>query len=681
LARLCFICDKQHKFGAPRFAWGASTAVESYIGQVSWDFRVEAVICFRTISNNGDCCAWRAEPVYWRSSALLISSRSSIFPIFYLPDLLFEACTMRRFFYASLIVPMLVSGVAFASAPAGQSAESGAAFEGLVDRFFDAALPYEPTQATELGIHAYDAKLEDYSPGTLKTEIRGLHYYMSKFDALDGSGLGVGQQGDLAMMRNYLRSQLLTLETIKMWQKNPDMYASGITGSAFSLMEREFASPDDRLRSLVEREEQMPRVLEEGKQNLENPPQVYTEIAIEQIPGDVSFFENDVPAAFSAATDADLKAQFKKTNAAVIVALQDYGKWMQSDLLARSHGDFRFGADTFAKKLQYDEMVTTPLPQLLQIAMDDLHKNQAEFARVAKLVDPGKEPKQVLAELATDHVAPDQLLQTFRDQFSGLIAFIRTKQIITIPSDVEPVVEETPPFMRATTQASMDPPGPFETHSKTAYFNVTLPEKDWTPEHIAEHMAAYNIGTVVSTSVHEAYPGHYVQFLWVNTAGLSKVRKIVTANTNVEGWAHYCEQMMLDEGYGQPGAGAKNQRDAYLIRLGQLQDALLRDARFVVSIEMHTGTMTMAQATDFFVNEGYQSRAVGEVEVKRGTADATYLYYTLGKLEILKLRADYKKKLGGTYTLEKFHDAFMRQGGAPIPVVRKALLGDDSPSL
>jgi uncharacterized protein (DUF885 family) len=172
-----------------------------------------------------------------------------------------------------------------------------------------------------------------------------------------------------------------------------------------------------------------------------------------------------------------------------------------------------------------------------------------------------------------------------------------------------------------------------------------------------------------------------VQFLWVNTAGLSKVRKIVTANTNVEGWAHYCEQMMLDEGYGQPGAGAKNQRDAYLIRLGQLQDALLRDARFVVSIEMHTGTMTMAQATDFFVNEGYQSRAVGEVEVKRGTADATYLYYTLGKLEILKLRADYKKKLGGTYTLEKFHDAFMRQGGAPIPVVRKALLGDDSPSL
>jgi uncharacterized protein (DUF885 family) len=601
---------------------------------------------------------------------------------------------LRRFPYVPVLFSVLLSAAPWAVAAnpvvaralaqdAAASSARGPAFEGLVDRFFNAALPFEPTQATQLGIHTYDGKLEDYSQGTLQQEIRGLHYYMSKFDAFGDDGLDVGQQGDLAMMRNYLRSQLLTLETIKMWQKNPDTYSSGITGSAFSLMEREFASPDDRLRSLVEREEQMPRVLAEGKENMVNPPQVYTEIAIEQIPGDVSFFQNDVPAAFSKATDADLKARFAKTNAAVIAALQDYGKWMQGDLLARSHGDFRFGADTFAKKLQYDEMVTTPLPQLLQIAMDDLHKNQAEFARVAQLVDPGKQPKEVLAELAADHVAPDQLLQTFRDQFSGLIGFIRAKQIITIPSDVEPVVEETPPFMRATTQASMDPPGPFETHSKTAYFNVTLPEKNWTPEHIAEHMAAYNIGTVVSTSVHEAYPGHYVQFLWVNTAGLSKVRKIVTANTNVEGWAHYCEQMMLDEGYGQPGAGAgaKDQRDAYLIRLGQLQDALLRDARFVVAIQMHTGTMTMAQATDFFVEQGYQSRSIGEVEVKRGTADATYLYYTLGKLEILKLRADTKKKMGAAYSLEKFHDAFMRQGGAPIPVVRRALLGDDSPSL
>jgi hypothetical protein len=316
----------------------------------------------------------------------------------------------------------------------------------------------------------------------------------------------------------------------------------------------------------------------------------------------------------------------------------------------------------------------------LQIAYADLHKNQAEFQRVAKEVDPTKTPQQELAELATIHPAPDKLLQVFQDSFDGEIAFIQSKKIITIPSDVKPTLEETPPFMRATTQASMDPPGPFETHSKTAYFNVTLPEKDWTPEHIAEHMAAFNVGTIVSTSVHEAYPGHYIQFLWMPQFS-SNIRKLLGANTNIEGWAHYCEEMMLDEGYGQPGVGAKDEHEAKLIRLGQLQDALLRDARFIVSIQMHTGNMTFDQAVDTFVKEGYQSHSVGVMESKRGTSDATYLYYTLGKLEIMKLRDDMQKKQGAAFTIGKFHDSFMHQGFAPIKVVRKAMLGDDSPVL
>jgi uncharacterized protein (DUF885 family) len=243
------------------------------------------------------------------------------------------------------------------------------------------------------------------------------------------------------------------------------------------------------------------------------------------------------------------------------------------------------------------------------------------------------------------------------------------------------VLEETPPFMRATTQASMDSPGPFETHSTTAYFNVTLPEKDWTPEHVNDYMAAFNVGTVISTSVHEAYPGHYVQFLWVNHTDLSKVRKLINSNTNVEGWAHYCEQMMLDEGYGQPGTGAKDEREAKLIRLGQLQDALLRNARFVVGIKLHTGQMTLDQARTFFVSEGYQAPSIADVETKRGTVDPTYLYYTLGKLMIMKLRDDVKAKESANFSLQKFHDDFMRQGGAPLKIVRKAMLGDDSPVL
>jgi uncharacterized protein (DUF885 family) len=335
-------------------------------------------------------------------------------------------------------------------------------------------------------------------------------------------------------------------------------------------------------------------------------------------------------------------------------------------------------------------MVDIPLDRLLQIGYDDLHRNQAEFARVAKEIDPSKTPQQELAELASIHPAPDHLLQAFHDRFDSEVAFIRSHHIISIPSDVQPTLEETPPFMRATTQASMDPPGPFETHSTRAYFNVTLPEPTWSAQRTSEYMAAFNVGTIVSTSVHEAYPGHYVQFLW-EPQFPSTIRKLIGASTNIEGWAHYCEQMMLDEGYNAPGVGTvaaagttEAERESKLIRLGQLQGALLRDARFIVAIRMHTGVggaLTIQQAEDFFVNEGYQSRPIAEVETKRGTADALYLYYTLGKLQILKLRSDLEKKQGPAFSLEQFHDAFMRQGFAPIKVIRRAMLHDDSPVL
>jgi uncharacterized protein (DUF885 family) len=567
-------------------------------------------------------------------------------------------------------------------AAGAQGLDTNAKFRALADQYFEqSTFAYNPTFGTMAGLHEYDSKLENYSHATIEAQVATLHEFEKKFDDLPAFQMDQSMQGDREMVLDDIRSKLLTLEVIKPWEKNPDNYSSGIANSAFVLMERNFASPDDRLRSLIAREKLMPAVFTAARQNLKNPPHIYTEIALEQLPGIISFFESDVPEAFKDAKDPATKAEFKKTNAAVIAALNNYESWLKQDLLARSNGDFKLGADTFSKKLEYDEMVDTPLPKLLEIAHADMLKNQAEFARVAKEVDPSKTPEEVLAELATIHPAPDQLLQTFRDTFSGLISFINTNHIITIPSDVRPTLEETPPFMRATTQASMDPPGPFETHSTTAYFNVTLPEKNWTAEHIAEHMAAFNVGTVISTSVHEAYPGHYVQFLWTNYAPLSKVRKLIGANTNIEGWAHYCEQMMLDAGYGQPGTGAKDEREAHLIRLGQLQDALLRDARFIVGIKMHTGEMTFDQAVDLFVKEGYQSRSVGTVETKRGTSDPTYLYYTLGKLQILKLRADLEKRQGSNFSLQRFHDDFMRQGGAPIKIVRQALLGDNSPTL
>jgi uncharacterized protein (DUF885 family) len=445
-------------------------------------------------------------------------------------------------------------------------------------------------------------------------------------------------------------------------------------------MERKFAPPDDRLRSLVAREKLMPALLAAARVNLENPPRVFTEIAIEQLPDIVSFFQHDVPSAFADAQDPALKAAFATTNTAVITALNDYLAWLKSDVLARSNGDFRIGADTFSKKLEYDEMVDLPLDKLLEIGWADLRKNQDHFKQVAAELEPGKDPRAVLEELGDNHPAPDQLMNAFRARFDGLVAFIHDHHIVTLPSDVQPILQETPPFMRATTTASMDTPGPYETHSTQAYFNVTLPDPTWSKADVDGYMHGFNVGTVVSTAVHEAYPGHYVQFLWLPQAP-SKVRKLLGANTDVEGWAHYCEQMMLDEGYGQPGVGAKDERESKLLRLGQLQDALLRNARFIVGIEMHTGKMSIEEAEAFFQKEGYQSKENAEVETKRGTGDPTYLYYTLGKLEIMKLREDVKKKQGAAFSLEQFHDDFLRQGFPPIKIVREAMLGDDSPTL
>jgi uncharacterized protein (DUF885 family) len=556
-------------------------------------------------------------------------------------------------------------------------------FQKASDEYFDQVFfHYGPTNGTLVGYHQYDTQLENYSRKNIDAEIAALKGFEKRIEAIhpDAEAANFVPRSDREIVLSNIRSTLLTLETIRPWEKNADMYSGLAANGAFSLMERKFASPDDRLRSLIAREKQMPELFANARVNLKNPPRIFTEIAIEQLPGIVSFFEHDVPLAFAEAKDPALKAEFAKSNAAVILALNNYLGWLKGDLLAKSTGDFRIGAATFSKKLAYDEMVDLPLDKLEEIGWADLHKNQEHFKKLAKELEPTKETSAVLEDLGKNHPAPDQLINSFRATFDGLMSFIRAHHIVTIPSDVKPIVEETPAFMRATTTASMDTPGPFETHATEAYFNVTLPDPSMKPEEVEGYMHGFNAGTVISTAVHEAYPGHYIQFLWLPQAP-SRVRKLLGANTDVEGWAHYTEQMMLDEGYGQPGAGAKDEREAKFLRLGQLQDALLRNARFIVGIEMHSGRMSIEQAEAFFQKEGYQSKESAVVETKRGAGDPTYLYYTLGKLQIMKLREDMKKKQGAAFSLEEFHNNFLKQGFPPIKIVREALLGDGSPTL
>jgi len=542
---------------------------------------------------------------------------------------------------------------------------TAASAEAVYDRFFDDYyFPFSPTSATSAGVHKYDDKLEDYSQAGIAKRVAALKKFEGEFAKLPESA-------DRDLVLNTIRAGLLELETVRGWEHNPDNYSSGITNSAFVIMSRTFAPAEARLKSLTARERLMPKVLLEARANLKNPPRIFTEIAIEQMSGNISFFENDVPLAFNAVTDPKLLADFQAANRAVIAALKDYEQWMKKDLLPRSQGDFRLGSPTYTKKLQLEEMVDIPLDRLLEIGYADLRGNQKKFAETAARIDPKKTPKQILDEMEKDHPPADKLLDAFRDTLGGLTKFIEDRKIVTIPSPVPPILEETPPFMRALTFASMDTPGPFEKVAKEAFFNVTLPEKGWPKERLEDFMGAFNRGTILSTAIHEAYPGHYVQFLWMQHVD-SKVRKLLGAASNAEGWAHYSEQMMLDEGYtnGDPR-----------MRLGQLQDALLRDARYIVGIEMHTGKRTFEQGIDFFEKEGYQTHETAVRETKRGTSDPTYLYYTLGKLQIMKLRDDYRKKKGSAFSLEEFHDSFMKQGFPPIKIVRKALLGDDSPTL
>ena len=465
-----------------------------------------------------------------------------------------------------------------------------------------------------------------------------------------------------------------------MWEKDPDQYSSGISNSAFVLMERTFASPDDRLRSLIAREKLMPAALQAAHQNLKNPPRIYTEIALEQLPDIITFFQSDVPAAFKQAQDEQLKQSLLRRTAPSSQRSRAIRPGSRRMFFPTRMATSDMARIPFRKCCCTTRWSTRRYPGCSRSAMRTCTRTRRSSTASPRKSIPNRQPREILAELGRDHPAPDHLLQSFRDTFQGLIQFIQARHIVDIPSQVRPIVEETPPFMRATTTASMDTPGPFEKVATQAYFNVTLPGPHDTPRQIEERMAEFNRGTIISTAIHEAYPGHYIQFLWVPQAP-STVRKLLGANSNAEGWAHYCEQMMLDEGYGQPGTGARDARDAKMIRLGQLQDALLRDARFVVGIQMHTGQMTFDQAVDFFVTEGYQTHEGGLIETKRGTTDATYLYYTLGKLQIMKLRADMEKKEGAQFSLERFHDDFLKQGFAPIKIVRRALLGDASPTL
>ncbi|HZP47152.1 MAG TPA: DUF885 domain-containing protein [Vicinamibacterales bacterium] len=562
---------------------------------------------------------------------------------------------MRR-----LAAIVALATIACSAPPAPRADDS--ALRSLAREILEDRYQRHPSQATDLGLHQYDSQLEDASEGAVHAEVQALQQFKTRLAAIDGQRLSLEASLDREVLRASLDAGILALDRIRQWEKDPDSYSGAITNAAYVIMKRAYAPAADRLKALVAREQKMPRVLDEARKNLHAPPPIYTQIAIEQIDGDIHFFTTDLPAAFSEVTDRTLLDRFHTSNAAVVAALTDYKTYLQQALLPKSTGSFAFGADTYRAALAATEMIDLPPADLLAFAEADRQKNEDAFQATAKTIDRNKPADAVLASLQADHPPADTLLQATQDTLDSIRRFIVEHDIVTIPPSAPARVQETPPFMRATTSASMDTPGPFEQARLTAFFNMTLPDPRWSAAERADFMRQWYYPAIANVSVHEVYPGHYVQFLYAKQFP-SDVRKVFAANTNVEGWAHYCEQMMLDEGFhsGDPK-----------YRLAQLQDALLRDVRFIAGIKMHTQGMTVDEATTLFETAGHQPHPVAVSEAKRGTADALYGYYTMGKLMILKLRGDYMAQHPGA-TLQQFHDAFIKIGPLPLPLVRRAM--------
>lgn len=537
-------------------------------------------------------------------------------------------------------------------------------FYKLADEYLSKSLPYAPTFATQLGIHNFDSQLENPSLEARLKEDAFNKEYFAKLAAVDGSKMSLPARDDLELIKSHVESEIFKSEVLQEWKRNPDSYSSFSGATIFPLIKREFAPLDERLRSVIGREKKIPEYLCRGRQNISrrDVPRIFAELADEQLPGIIDFFRFDVPTALKDAKDPALLADFKKSNDLVIFSLVDYQSFVKGLLADKEacKGDFAIGKENLQRLLKLHEMVDEPVDSLLARGERELSRLQELFRSTAASIDPKASQAELFDTISRNHPTADKLLASVKDVLARIRAYIVEHKIVTIPGADNLIVEDTPPFMRATTFAAMEAPGAFEKKAKEAFYFITLPEKSWDSKRTEEYMRAYTYPDLLSTSIHEAYPGHYVQALW-NKQLKTNVRRAYDCSSNAEGWAHYCEQMMLDEGF---------EKEDRTLRLVQIHDALLRCCRYIVAIKMHTQGMTVEQAIDFFMKEGYQEKPNATLEAKRGTVDPTYLVYTLGKLQILALREEIKAAQGERFSLQKFHDAFLSVGGPPIKIVR-----------
>ncbi len=541
-------------------------------------------------------------------------------------------------------------------------------FPHFVDDYLAYLYEVLPSQASVDGVHLHDDLLEDFNRSSIEAHLRALSGFGRRLQQIDRALLPPPEQVEHRIVAATIDARMHEIEAVRTWERNPQLYADTLGISLAGQALFHYAPEQERARRVVSKLRQTARLVDAARENIRESPGIFVKIGLETWRGVLKFIETDLPRAFGTLDDLHILGDLADTSAEATHAIATYIEYLETDLAARAKASFRLGPEAFAQKLKLEEGITLSAERLLAIAMRELHDVQEEFRAVAGRLN-GSDPMSAWRRAKEDHPAPGALVRVAQEQLQELATFLERQSIVSIP-DAEPVVVAPSPEFCRWAFASMWTPGPFETKPSRAYYYLTDVDRGWTPERQQEHMRDFNFPTLWNISIHEVYPGHYLHYQHLRRVD-SKVRKSIlfAPASFVEGWAHYCEQMMTEAGF---------RRGDHTFKLGQLAEALVRLARFVVAIRLHCEDLSVEQGMRFFRDEAFLEEATARREAERGTFDPTYLVYSVGKLMMLKLRRDYTDAQGGKFSLRTFHDTVLGQGNAPFWAHRRLLLGDTS---
>ena len=525
-----------------------------------------------------------------------------------------------------------------------------------------------PSQASSDGVHLHDDLLEDFSGPSIEAHVRALAGFRRRLQQIDPALLPPNERVEHPIVASNIDARMHELETVRTWDRNPQLYADALGISLAGQALFTHAPDAERARRIVSKLRQTPRLVQAARDNIRECPGMFVKIGLETWRGALKFIEADLPRAFSRLDDLHILGDLADASTEAAHAIASYVEYLETDLAPRAKASFRLGRKTFEQKLKLEEGITLSADRLLAIALRELHDVQDEFRTAASRLNGG-DPISAWRQAKEQHPEPGQLVAAAEEQVKEIARFLQRQSIVSLPESEPVVVAPSPEFYRWTF-ASMWTPGPFESKPSRAYYYLTDVDRSWSPERQQEHMRDFNVPTLWNISIHEVYPGHFLHYQHLRQVE-SKVRKSIlfAPASFVEGWAHYCEHMMVEAGF---------RSDDATIKLGQLAESLVRLARFVVAIRLHCEDLSGEQGMRFFRDEAFLEEATARREAERGTFDPTYLVYSVGKLMMLKLRRDYTDRQGGKFSLRTFHDAVLAQGNAPFWAHRRLLLDDAS---